>query len=182
MLLGFGPFRWVCTSLDPSDLKSTDEIAARVMVEMLAETTHDASDVGLAKVREQLRDNLKWIQEAGSNKLVVGSQARILYSDAEGRRRIALAFNEAIGKGEIQGPIVLSRDHHDVSGTDRYVLYCSLVTILKDHIVRFEKLPISLMDQCFALTCLFKMQLVFRFEVLLTSHCTMAEGRDGAMQ
>ena len=107
---GFGPFRWVCTSCNPEDLKKTDEIAARVLEEMLAEAPDD--------IKGQLADNLHWIKEAAANHLVVGSQARILYADSEGRTRIALAFNDAIRKGEISAPIVLGRDHHDVSGTD----------------------------------------------------------------
>jgi len=107
---GFGPFRWVCLSEDPADLARTDAIAARVLREMAA----DASE----ETRQQIRDNLRWIESAADNALVVGSQARILYADAPGRERIALAFNEALGRGEIGAPIVLGRDHHDVSGTD----------------------------------------------------------------
>ena len=107
---GFGPFRWVCTSGDSKDLEITDRLAADVLANMLL-TAPD-------NIRGQLADNLHWIREAGHNNLVVGSQARILYADAEGRTRIALAFNEAIRRGEISRPIVLGRDHHDVSGTD----------------------------------------------------------------
>lgn len=107
---GFGPFRWVCTSGNPSDLAKSDEIAARVLEEILAEAPEE--------IHGQLRDNIHWINEAGRNNLVVGSQARILYADCEGRMRIAQAFNEAIAAGEISAPIVLGRDHHDVSGTD----------------------------------------------------------------
>ncbi len=107
---GFGPFRWVCTSCAPQDLRKTDKIAAKVLEEMLTEAPDD--------IRGQLADNLHWIKEAADNHLVVGSQARILYADSEGRTRIALAFNEAIRNGEISAPIVLGRDHHDVSGTD----------------------------------------------------------------
>lgn len=107
---GFGPFRWVCTSCDPEDLRKTDMLAANVLAEMLSEAPDD--------IKGQLADNLHWIKEAAQNHLVVGSQARILYADSEGRTRIALAFNEAIRKGEISAPIVLGRDHHDVSGTD----------------------------------------------------------------
>jgi len=107
---GFGPFRWVCTSCNPQDLATTDRLAAEVLEEMSHHVTDD--------IRGQLEDNLHWIREAGKNHLVVGSQARILYADAEGRTKIALAFNEAIRKGEISAPIVLGRDHHDVSGTD----------------------------------------------------------------
>jgi urocanate hydratase len=107
---GFGPFRWVCTSGDPKDLATTDRLAAEVLEEMSHHVTDD--------IRGQLEDNLHWIREAGKNHLVVGSQARILYADAEGRTRIALAFNEAIRKGELSAPVVLGRDHHDVSGTD----------------------------------------------------------------
>lgn len=107
---GFGPFRWVCTSGNPDDLAETDRIAARVLREMLAETPDD--------IKGQLSDNLQWIERAGENHLVVGSQARILYADSEGRRRIAAAFNQAIRDGRISAPIVLGRDHHDVSGTD----------------------------------------------------------------
>lgn len=106
--------------MQPSDLEATDRIAAEVMESMLEELNSSTSkSAALEKVSEQLRDNLKWIREAGANKLVVGSQARILYSDAEGRKRLALAFNRAIANREISGPVVLSRDHHDVSGTDR---------------------------------------------------------------
>lgn len=107
---GFGPFRWVCTSGNPADLAKSDEIAARVLEEILAEAPE--------KIHGQLRDNIHWIKEAGRNNLVVGSQARILYADCEGRMRIAQAFNDAIAAGEISAPIVLGRDHHDVSGTD----------------------------------------------------------------
>jgi urocanate hydratase len=107
---GFGPFRWVCTSGNPSDLEATDRIAAEVM-ESIALTVPQ-------EIRNQLNDNIHWIREAGSNKLVVGSQARILYADCEGRTKIAAAFNEAIRQGVISAPVVLGRDHHDVSGTD----------------------------------------------------------------
>lgn len=107
---GFGPFRWVCTSSDPSDLELTDRIAARVL-EKIAETAPD-------EIKAQLNDNILWIKEAGHNKLVVGTQARILYADCEGRIKIAEAFNRAIRSGKISAPIVIGRDHHDVSGTD----------------------------------------------------------------
>ena len=107
---GFGPFRWVCTSDDPADLATTDRIAGDV-IENLAATAP-------GETRQQYLDNLRWIRQAGANKMVVGSQARILYSDAEGRRAIAAAFNRAIAEGEITAPVVLGRDHHDVSGTD----------------------------------------------------------------
>ena len=107
---GFGPFRWVCTSGKEEDLVTSDRIAAEVLDAMLKEAP--------AEIQGQLADNLHWIREAMENKLVVGSQARILYADSEGRTRIALAFNEAIKRGEISAPIVLGRDHHDVSGTD----------------------------------------------------------------
>ncbi|MBC8423947.1 urocanate hydratase, partial [bacterium] len=107
---GFGPFRWVCTSGDPADLAETDRIAGAV-IEQLADGAPD-------EIREQYLDNLRWIRRAGENELVVGSQARILYSDEQGRRRIAQAFNEAIAAGAISAPVVLGRDHHDVSGTD----------------------------------------------------------------
>lgn len=106
---GFGPFRWVCASGNPEDLDKTDAIAAEVLQQMLGEAPEE--------IKPQLSDNLHWVKEAKKNKLVVGSQARILYADAEGRMRIASAFNEAIRKGEI-GLVVLGRDHHDVSGTD----------------------------------------------------------------
>ncbi|NDI97680.1 urocanate hydratase [Flavobacterium sp. LaA7.5] len=106
---GFGPFRWVCASGNPDDLVKTDAIASKVLEEM----AKDAPD----EIKQQMQDNIKWIQGAQENKLVVGSQARILYADAEGRIAIARAFNEAIAKGEI-GYIILGRDHHDVSGTD----------------------------------------------------------------
>ena len=107
---GFGPFRWVCSSNDPKDLAVTDRLAAEVLDEMRSWVTDD--------IKGQLEDNLHWIREAGRNNLVVGSQARILYADAEGRKRIALAFNDAIRRGELSAPVVLGRDHHDVSGTD----------------------------------------------------------------
>jgi len=107
---GFGPFRWACTSCSPTDLELTDQLATEVLVELMDKATDD--------IHGQLADNLHWIREAGRNKLVVGSQARILYADSEGRIRIALAFNKAIRKGRISAPIVLGRDHHDVSGTD----------------------------------------------------------------
>jgi urocanate hydratase len=107
---GFGPFRWVCSSDDPKDLATSDRLAAEVLEDMLRTAPDD--------IKGQLADNLHWIREAGKNNLVVGSQARILYADAEGRTRIALAFNEAIRRGDISRPIVLGRDHHDVSGTD----------------------------------------------------------------
>jgi len=107
---GFGPFRWVCTSGDSADLAITDELAAEVLEELMKSSP--------ATIRGQMEDNLKWIREAGRNNLVVGSQARILYADAEGRVAIAGAFNKAIREGRISGPIVLGRDHHDVSGTD----------------------------------------------------------------
>ena len=107
---GFGPFRWACTSCLPTDLELTDQLATEVLVELMDKATDD--------IHGQLADNLHWIREAGRNKLVVGSQARILYADSEGRIRIALAFNKAIREGRISAPIVLGRDHHDVSGTD----------------------------------------------------------------
>ena len=107
---GFGPFRWVCMSEKPEDLQKSDEIAVRVLEEIASTAPEE--------IRGQMEDNIHWIKEAGRNHLVVGSQARILYADCEGRTKIALAFNEAIRKGEISAPIVLGRDHHDVSGTD----------------------------------------------------------------
>lgn len=106
---GFGPFRWVCASGKPEDLQATDTIAGQVIEEMLLSAP--------TEIRGQLQDNLLWVQQAQTNKLVVGSQARILYADAEGRIKIAAAFNKAIKEGRI-GPVVLGRDHHDVSGTD----------------------------------------------------------------
>ena len=107
---GFGPFRWVCTSGKPEDLQKTDAIALKVMKKL--------KEKAPAEIQQQMQDNIKWISEAEQNKLVVGSQARILYADAEGRSKIAEAFNQAIKTGEISAPIVLGRDHHDVSGTD----------------------------------------------------------------
>lgn len=107
---GFGPFRWVCMSERPEDLAKSDEIAVNVLKKEL-ETAPE-------EIQGQLNDNIHWIEEAGRNNLVVGSQARILYADCEGRTKIALAFNEAIRNGEISAPVVLGRDHHDVSGTD----------------------------------------------------------------
>jgi urocanate hydratase len=106
---GFGPFRWVCASGKDSDLDKTDEIALRVLEDMLDESP--------VEIKQQMLDNIQWIKGARQNKLVVGSKARILYADAEGRMRIAKAFNDAIRENKI-GPIVLGRDHHDVSGTD----------------------------------------------------------------
>ena len=107
---GFGPFRWVCTSCDPKDLAITDQIAAEVIEGLLVDAPKE--------IQLQLKDNLHWIKTAAENKLVVGSQARILYADSEGRIKIAQAFNDAIKSGRISAPIVLGRDHHDVSGTD----------------------------------------------------------------
>ena len=107
---GFGPFRWVCTSGKPEDLDITDKIAMNVLEEI--------SKNAPPEIIQQLKDNIRWIREAKENNLVVGSQARILYADCEGRTKIALAFNKAIKNGEISAPVVLGRDHHDVSGTD----------------------------------------------------------------
>ena len=107
---GFGPFRWVCTSANPKDLVKTDKIACEVLEEIMQHSP--------VEIQQQMADNIKWIKSAQENKLVVGSQARILYADAEGRIKIALAFNEAIKAGKISAPVVLGRDHHDVSGTD----------------------------------------------------------------
>ena len=107
---GFGPFRWVCTSGKPEDLQITDGIALKVMEQIKTEAPEE--------IQQQMQDNITWIREAEQNKLVVGSQARILYADAEGRAKIAEAFNQAIESGEITAPVVLGRDHHDVSGTD----------------------------------------------------------------
>ena len=107
---GFGPYRWVCTSSKPEDLAETDRIAAEVL--------EDIYKTAPEEIKNQLADNIHWIREAGKNKLVVGSQARILYADAEGRTKIALEMNRAIREGRISAPIVLGRDHHDVSGTD----------------------------------------------------------------
>ncbi len=107
---GFGPFRWVCTSGKPEDLAKTDELAAKVLDDMAKEAPEE--------IRGQLLDNLHWIRQAAENQMVVGSQARILYADSEGRTKIALAMNAAIARGEISAPVVLGRDHHDVSGTD----------------------------------------------------------------
>mmetsp|Transcript_67320 Transcript_67320/g.158796 ORF Transcript_67320/g.158796 Transcript_67320/m.158796 type:complete len:310 (+) Transcript_67320:1378-2307(+) len=108
--LGFGPFRWVCSSGLEEDLATTDRIASEVFGEIMA-TAPD-------RVARQYADNKRWVEEAGMHKLVVGSQARILYSDAEGRTKLARAFNQAVASGVIKGPVTLSRDHHDVSGTD----------------------------------------------------------------
>ena len=107
---GFGPFRWVCCSGDPADLELTDKIACDVLSQLASE----AND----SIKQQLHDNIRWIKQAGKNQMVVGSQARILYANDEGRRKIALAINSAISSGELKGPVVLGRDHHDVSGTD----------------------------------------------------------------
>ncbi len=107
---GFGPFRWVCMSQDPADLALTDELAANVLKEIRANAPEE--------IQGQMDDNIHWIEEASRNNLVVGSQARILYADCEGRTKIALAFNKAIREGRLKAPVVLGRDHHDVSGTD----------------------------------------------------------------
>jgi len=107
---GFGPFRWVCTSGKAEDLEKTDKTAAKVLKEIMSSSP--------AEIQQQMQDNIKWIEEAGKNKMVVGSQARILYADAEGRIKIAKAFNEAVKSGKLSAPVVLGRDHHDVSGTD----------------------------------------------------------------
>ena len=106
---GFGPFRWVCASGNPEDLDKTDHIAAAILEDLMLSAPED--------IQLQMQDNITWIKNAKQNNMVVGSQARILYADAEGRSKIAIAFNDAISKGEI-GPVVLGRDHHDVSGTD----------------------------------------------------------------
>ena len=107
---GFGPFRWVCSSGDSTDLKKSDEIACAVLEALILKAP--------VEIKQQMRDNIQWIKGAQENNLVVGSQARILYADSEGRIEIAKAFNKAIKKGEISAPIILGRDHHDVSGTD----------------------------------------------------------------
>ncbi len=107
---GFGPFRWVCCSGDPADLAKTDAIAAATLERLMKDSPDD--------IRQQMSDNIHWIREAARNRLVVGSQARILYADARGRAMIAGAFNDAIASGELSGPVVIGRDHHDVSGTD----------------------------------------------------------------
>jgi len=107
---GFGPFRWVCASGDPSDLDLTDQFAVDVLEKLALESPPE--------IMQQMQDNIHWIKEAKQNKLVVGSQARILYADCDGRTAIASAFNEAIRQGKLKGPVVLGRDHHDVSGTD----------------------------------------------------------------
>jgi len=107
---GFGPFRWVCTSSKPEDLDLTDSIAMEVLEEIASSAPKE--------ITQQMRDNIRWIKEAKENKLVVGSQARILYVDCEGRTKIAAAFNKAVREGKISAPVVLGRDHHDVSGTD----------------------------------------------------------------
>jgi len=107
---GFGPFRWVCSSCDPNDLATTDKLALHVLEEMY-KTAPD-------EIKQQLTDNILWIKDAMQNNLVVGSQARILYADSEARVKIAEAFNQAIKSGELSAPVILGRDHHDVSGTD----------------------------------------------------------------
>ena len=107
---GFGPFRWVCCSNEPADLEVTDKIAIGTLEKLIKESPD--------QIKQQMDDNIRWIKEAGKNNLVVGSQARILYADAEGRMEIAAAFNSAIAKGRVSAPIVIGRDHHDVSGTD----------------------------------------------------------------
>jgi urocanate hydratase len=107
---GFGPFRWVCCSNDPADLEVTDTIAAQILEELILKSPE--------QIKQQMADNIHWIKEAGRNRLVVGSQARILYADSEGRMAIAGAFNKSIANGKISAPVVIGRDHHDVSGTD----------------------------------------------------------------
>lgn len=107
---GFGPFRWVCCSNNPADLAVTDSIALKTLEQLATGSP--------GRIRQQMADNIHWIREASTNRLVVGSQARILYADAEGRMEIAAAFNRAVAKGEISAPVVIGRDHHDVSGTD----------------------------------------------------------------
>ena len=107
---GFGPFRWVCCSNKPADLEVTDKIAIETLVSLIKKSPD--------QIKQQMKDNIHWIKEAAKNRLVVGSQARILYADAEGRMEIASAFNDAISKGKISAPVVIGRDHHDVSGTD----------------------------------------------------------------
>jgi urocanate hydratase len=107
---GFGPFRWICCSDDPADLEVTDKIATETLIELHAKSPE--------QIQQQMSDNIKWIKEAGKNRLVVGSQARILYADARGRIAIAEAFNRAVSEGKISAPVVIGRDHHDVSGTD----------------------------------------------------------------
>merc|ERR1711884_331649 len=109
--LGFGPFRWVCTSGDHKDLVITDKIATQVFEEIIAEGIPES-------IKQQYSDNLRWLNEAEKHQMVVGSQARILYSDQVGRARLAVAFNKAVKEGRISAPVVISRDHHDVSGTD----------------------------------------------------------------
>ena len=107
---GFGPFRWVCASGKSEDLAITDQIAANVLKEMANNSPPE--------IKQQMLDNIRWIEQAAMNKMVVGSKARILYADAEGRKSIAKAFNDAISNGELSGPVILGRDHHDVAGTD----------------------------------------------------------------
>lgn len=107
---GFGPFRWVCCSNDPADLEVTDNIASDTIAHLMKSSP--------SEIKQQMADNIQWIREAAKNKLVVGSQARILYADAEGRMAIAEAFNKAVASGKISAPIVIGRDHHDVGGTD----------------------------------------------------------------
>ena len=107
---GFGPFRWVCTSSNPKDLALTDQLAAEVLEQLQKDAPKE--------IQQQLADNIRWIKAAGENKMVVGSQARILYADSDGRIKIAQAFNKAIREGKLSAPVVLGRDHHDVSGTD----------------------------------------------------------------
>jgi urocanate hydratase len=107
---GFGPFRWVCTSAKPEDLAVTDKLAQEVLEEIYKTAPEE--------IKQQLHDNIVWIKDAQKNNLVVGSQARILYADSEGRIKIAQAINAAIRDGKISAPVVLGRDHHDVSGTD----------------------------------------------------------------
>jgi urocanate hydratase len=115
--LGFGPFRWVCSSCDPRDLQTTDDIAAEVMARLRDEcATRD--DAYSKAALQHFEDNHQWILDAGGHELTVGSLARILYANGRARSEIAAAFNEAVATGRLRAPVILSRDHHDVSGTD----------------------------------------------------------------
>ena len=139
---GFGPFRWVCTSNDPNDLNISDQIALDVLNKLLTEAPEE--------IKLQLNDNINWIKSARNNNMVVGSQARILYADAYGRTKIAQAFNDAILKGKISAPIVLGRDHHDVSGTDfhleKHQIYMTALNLLVTWLYKMS-LEIALEEQ-----------------------------------
>ena len=125
---GFGPFRWVCTSGKPEDLQKTDALACKIMEQIKQNAPEE--------IQQQMQDNITWIKEAEKNNLVVGSQARILYADAEGRSKIAEAFNQAVQSKKLSAPIVLGRDHHDVSGTDSHHIEKQVISMMAVNLPR----------------------------------------------